>query len=458
MGCLRLHHDVAQGCTLLRTCQDNGSGAVGRKLVQVFVERATADDVKRLQPERGKLLQPLEYLTVAQGQRVEDAPAYLGWRLGYRLSGVAAVLLYGTNHRRRGCKQLVVGVDDAAERLYLHGRTLQFGVGETAHLFGPFQPAALVEPHATYILQEAGGALYAALVGEIALVAQVADDGVARLDAHQAPRAARQVGELLVSGWYGSHGRARVVTGHGYDGYGAQPCQLLHLVRQVSDDGTRFHHPAEHRARQSYRCQQTVVEFLGPRVKELCRRGDGIFADLLACQHPAQGIGYEEYLACMLQGRVLLTLHGIELEDAVEVQELDASHLVHLFLGEYVLQIVVHGLEGDGVAIGPGVSQYGAVVTYADEVHAPGVNADGGDFHSTLGHVLQSPYDLEVEGMDVPVVMTALHDEVVGEASHFLQFYATIIYVSDNSSSACSPEVYCKEIFLLLFHLLFRFV
>ena len=269
-------------------------------------------------------------------------------------------------------------------------------MAEAAHLFGPLQSAALIEPHAADVLQESRGALNASLVGEVALVGEVVDDGVAGLDAHQAPRAAGEVGKLLVLGRDGSHGRARVVAGDGDDGHGAHACQPLHLVGQHADDGARADHLAELRAAQSYGGQQSLVELTCAGVEHLRGRCDGVFAHLVARQHPAQCIGHEQYLLCMLECRVLFAPHGIELEDAVEVHQLNAGDVVDLALADDVLQVVVHGVEGDGVAIGARVAQDGAVGSDADEVDAPRVDADRGDRQSAAASLLQSADDLEV--------------------------------------------------------------
>ena len=53
----------------------------------------------------------------------------------------------------------------------------------------------------------------------------------------------------------------------------------------------------------------------------------------------------------MLQCRVPFALHGVELEQRVEVQELYACDVVNLTLEDDMAQIVAHGLEGDGVPV-----------------------------------------------------------------------------------------------------------
>ena len=69
----------------------------------------------------------------------------------------------------------------------------------------PLLTATLIEPHTTDILQETGGSLNAAFIGEVTFVAEVVDDGLLRLDTHQTPCATRQIGELLVLGRNGGY-------------------------------------------------------------------------------------------------------------------------------------------------------------------------------------------------------------------------------------------------------------
>ena len=48
--------------------------------------------------------------------------------------------------------------------------------------------------------------------------------------------------------------------------------------------------------------------------------------------------------------------------------------------------------------------------------------------------------------MDVPVVVTALLNEIIGEARQLLQFQAIVIYAADNRASTCCTKVDGKEI------------
>ena len=102
--------------------------------------------------------------------------------------------------------------------------------------------------------------------------------------------------------------------------------------------------------------EQSFVQLTGAWVEQFGGGGDGVFAYLVACKHPRQRIGYKEYLLGVLQRRVLLAAHGVELEDAVEIHQLDACHVIDLPLRHHMFQVVVHGIEGDGIAVGAGIA------------------------------------------------------------------------------------------------------
>ena len=58
----------------------------------------------------------------------------------------------------------------------------------------------------------------------------------------------------------------------------------------------------------------------------------------------------------MLQGGIAFLSHGIELEDAVEVHQLDTCDVIDLPARDDMLQIVVHRLKSNRIAIGARVS------------------------------------------------------------------------------------------------------
>ena len=73
------------------------------------------------------------------------------------------------------------------------------------------------------------------------------------------------------------------------------------------------------------------------------------------------------------------------------------------------------------VAVCHRVSEDGTILAHIYEVASPGIDTDALDGDATLSHELQALDDFEVEGIDVPIEVTACFDEVVIEASQFFQ-------------------------------------
>ena len=154
----------------------------------------------------------------------------------------------------------------------------------------------------------------------------------------------------------------------------------------------------------------------------------------------------------MFQGRITLTSHGIELEDGIEIHQLDACDAVNLLSRDDILQVIIHCIECDGVAIGTGIPENSTVVANHHKVHSPGVNTDGCDFQTTLSHFFQTTDHLEVQGVDIPIEMTTLFDEVIGETGYFLQLELSFVDTSYYGSATCSTQVDSEEIFFLIHH------
>ena len=156
----------------------------------------------------------------------------------------------------------------------------------------------------------------------------------------------------------------------------------------------------------------------------------------------------------MIKCAVILLPHSIELEDGVEVHQLDTSDIIYIFLRDDVLQIVVHRLKGDRITIGSRIPEDGVVFTDKHEVNTPGINTYRGNLQSTTGYFLQSLDDFKIEGEDIPVIVSSLYDEVIGEAGHLLEFKLITVDTADNRSAARGTQVYGKEIFIIT-HILY---
>ena len=152
----------------------------------------------------------------------------------------------------------------------------------------------------------------------------------------------------------------------------------------------------------------------------------------------------------MLQSAVARLLHGIELEQRVEVHKLDARNIVNGLAVEHMGQVVIHRGKGMRVAISHRITQDGVVFTNEDKVHSPGVNTDRGDVKSTLAHHLQSLDHLQIKGIDIPVEVTACLYQVVGKARQLLLLQSSVHQCTQDGASAGGTQVNGKVVFLVL--------
>ena len=144
---------------------------------------------------------------------------------------------------------------------------------------------------------------------------------------------------------------------YGNHRHGTQTGHLLHLFRQHTNLCARLYHATEMLTGQPHAFQQPLRQVTGARIQHLRRRGYGIFTHSLARQHPAESIWYEENFLAVLQGRVASLLHGIQLEQRVEVHELNARDVVHRFTVCHMVQILLHPFEGMRIAVGHRIAQ-----------------------------------------------------------------------------------------------------
>ena len=65
-----------------------------------MVERTSTDDVEHIEVDVGEILEPCEYLAIAEGKTLEDAAAEFAIALRNMLTGLFAILLDGFYHAR----------------------------------------------------------------------------------------------------------------------------------------------------------------------------------------------------------------------------------------------------------------------------------------------------------------------------------------------------------------------
>ena len=147
----------------------------------------------------------------------------------------------------------------------------------------------------------------------------------------------------------------------------------------------------------------------------------------------------------------------MQLEQRVEVHELYARDAIHLLAVQHMIEIVVHRLEGVGIAISKRIAKQATVTADAHEVYTPCVDADTFDIDTTLGHQLQATDHFVVECKDVPVEMTAYLNERIAKACQLLHLQLPVGERSQNGSTTCGTQVYGEECSLFCHHR-FRFL
>ena len=80
----------------------------------------------------------------------------------------------------------------------------------------------------------------------------------------------------------------------------------------------------------------------------------------------------------------------MQLKQRVEVHELYTRDAIHLLTVQHMIEIIVHCLEGMGVAIGKWIAKQPTITADAHEVYTPRVDADTFDIDTTLSHQLQA--------------------------------------------------------------------
>ena len=120
-GGFGLQHDIAYGGALYGTRDNRDAQTIGCHLHQVFVVGATTNDMEFLDGERCQFTKVIYYLTVTEGQALEDAAGYLFVAIGHGLIGLPTIILNGFYHTGGIGKAWIVGVDDTTEGFCLHG-------------------------------------------------------------------------------------------------------------------------------------------------------------------------------------------------------------------------------------------------------------------------------------------------------------------------------------------------
>ena len=141
----------------------------------------------------------------------------------------------------------------------------------------------------------------------------------------------------------------------------------------------------------------------------------------------------------------MLLLERGELVDGVEEHLLDAAAGIELVGGNRGVHERVRALRAR-VAVGHHIRAGQALLIKENEVHAPGIDADGdGDLADllALGDALQHAAG---ERLVVPAVVAVLADLRVVEAVDLLEDHLPVFEVAEDVASRGRPDVDCEMV------------
>ena len=233
--------------------------------------------------------------------------------------------------------------------------------------------------------------------------------------------------------------------GGGQDNLSVKADFRLHSRGQVPQHRARHPDGLEDAAGQA----QLGNQFLVP-VLDVCphqRRGAGV--GVLIRGHTAeqivQVIGHHQEDFCRVQLLRVFLFQRHELVNGVERLVLDAGAGIMLGKGQAVVlfQCLADAL-GALIAVGHGIAEAFALLIQQDEIHRPGVNADGRGGKACVMGGLQAVDDLLGQRVNVPAEVAVLAADAVFKAVDLLQGDLAVLYRADNVPPAGRTNVNCQ--------------
>ena len=333
--------------------------------------------------------------------------------LGHGLIGLAAVVLNAGGHIAGGEEARVVHVDDRLERGRLLGQLDQPGEIDRVGAAIPLALALLDDPQAHDVLEQASGAVNAALVGVVGLHDLDAGERLGDLRTQERPGSGADVGEggAFARG-HGGHGGRGVVRADGDHGHLLHAHLVGDLLEQQAAHGAGGLDLREHFRGQAELFNQAVRPVAGVRVDELAGGGDGVFGRLLAGQEIGQQIGHEEHGVGHVQRGIAHLLHGEQLIKRVKLHEGQAGFLKDFLLG-HDLEGLFHHVVSARVAVVDRNAQQSAVFVQQAKIDAPGVDADAVQLDAGLDRLEQRGLHFKEQALHVPHKAAVQHHRIV---------------------------------------------
>ena len=208
-----------------------------------------------------------------------------------------------------------------------------------------------------------------------------------------------------------------------------------------AEDGPGRDGRAEERGGDADAGEERRREVARLQVDEAGGGGDRGLVGLLAAEGVADEVRHEEQPVREVQQRRGLGALGVQLEDRVEVHELDAGRVVEGALADEVEDgLGVHGGVA-AVAVDVGQAEEAAGSVQQAVVHAPRVDADGGDLAVLRGGGAEAGADVLQQLREVPEEVSGELDGRVVEAGDDLHRELRAVMARGDDAAAAGAEV-----------------
>ena len=233
----------------------------------------------------------------------------------------------------------------------------------------------------------------------------------------------------------------------GEDLHTPQSRAARHLVAQHADTLAGHHPPGEQRCVDAGRTQQLPVQLPRAGIHQLRGGEDRIFAHLFARKQVRQRVGHEEHMLGGRQRGAVLAVECVELVERIEIHHLNARLRIDAFARHRTEKLFRHSV-GIGIAVGARKPQQIAVGIHAGEIDAPRIDADRVDPFAAAARDAQSPQNLLVEGVNVPIEAAVDLPHTVRETVQLLHSEPVVPRTGQNHPTAGSAQVDTDYIFL----------
>jgi hypothetical protein len=434
----RLDDQVAGGRRLDRPGQHRLAGRIGGGLIEEGVAGAAADDVDARDRGAGEPFDRRHHAGVPVRERVEDHPGDAGRLARQPLARRRELRPDRVEHARRVEQGDILHVDQAgAPRQRRRAGDERVVVGRGG---APLPPARLEQPQPHHVAKESDRAAGTALVGEVRGPGLGGDERRCAFHADERPGARGDVGPAR--GERRADDRAGGVVRRRRHHADSGPAVALERRPERPEIGTRLDERRHDRGRHADRLEQRRRP--GPRagVEQLGGRRVGVLAGARPAQEQVAEVG--QHQQPIRRRRQPVADVGGELVDGVDRHELDAGAGEDRVAPEPGADVLHHAV-GARVAVGDRLFEDPAAAVDQAIVHAPGVDADAGDWGAARRgrragrrHPVAEPL---LETREIPSQVPGREPRSVGEAVHLLERERRPGRLADQGPAAARAEI-----------------